>query len=844
MTCRSEISPVGTIQRTSLQRHLILPVILPMLFAVIPAVGQDAQIRHFSTDLEPADGGTAQAATLAEAYSSLVDYSDVLIIRNVNSPTSMTIADYFRSQRNITWAHVCNVSTSLNEHIDSTVFTTLANEVKACINALPLGTVINFLVTTKGVPLGTSRSPWEYSASVDSELALVGGTYEGQTGNFRWITNPYYNRFAPFTRARWGYYIVTRLTAFTVQETLGLVDRATEAIGRRGRFVFDVDPGKDGGGYQIGNDWMRNAVPILTAKGFDVVLDETSAFLTNYSNVAGYSSWGSNDGTWYSAVNGNSGFETDADMDGVPDGWFYEDAGGNANITRNSTIFSGGSWSLRIERPFVDSNETSVGENVSIIPERRYFLMGSVNRSAVAGGKGVFLRIKVLDSQDTLLATLNGSAQTGTANWAGMPQIIYEPMAGASKLRVSVVFAEANGTAFFDNIRLVEIRPHNEWVPGSLAETAVSTGGRTYTYGSGYGQSLVADLIRDGVTGVKGYVYEPYLDSIAHSDVLFDAYTRGFTLAESFMMASRLGLSWMDTIIGDPKVAPYNRSYLPDLAVSGADITFSNSIPQPGEVIDFNVDVHNIGHFPATNATVSFYLGDPRSGWTLLANTTVTVADNSSAATAIQFDTTGLSGWNSLCVFLDSPDEFYELDEGNNVACNSIGIATTRTLHLEPGRRFVSFPLIVANQSVERVLYSISGCYDYVRYYSNLDPANPWKVYVPGRAYNSLLRLDNTMGFWINMTAACDLSIDGAAPISTAIQLHSGWNMVGFPSMQAGYTVADLRAALGTPTLLVEAYDGGATPYYLQRMSDSAVMKTWDGYWIYVPSNFIWLAQG
>ncbi len=91
--------------------------------------------------------------------------------------------------------------------------------------------------------------------------------------------------------------------------------------------------------------------------------------------------------------------------------------------------------------------------------------------------------------------------------------------------------------------------------PGGIAETAVSTSGRTFLPTSG-GQSLVADLIVNGVTGVKGYCNEPLLLAIASPSILFDRYTTGWTLAESFYAASRF-VGWEDIVIGDPLCAPY-----------------------------------------------------------------------------------------------------------------------------------------------------------------------------------------------------------------------------------------------------------------------------------------------
>lgn len=92
--------------------------------------------------------------------------------------------------------------------------------------------------------------------------------------------------------------------------------------------------------------------------------------------------------------------------------------------------------------------------------------------------------------------------------------------------------------------------------PGALAETFVSTSGRTFANRNAPGQSLVADLIEQGVTGVKGYVSEPYVFALADPRILWDRYTRGYNLAESFYMASKV-VRWKDVVIGDPLCRPY-----------------------------------------------------------------------------------------------------------------------------------------------------------------------------------------------------------------------------------------------------------------------------------------------
>lgn len=71
-------------------------------------------------------------------------------------------------------------------------------------------------------------------------------------------------------------------------------------------------------------------------------------------------------------------------------------------------------------------------------------------------------------------------------------------------------------------------------------------------------QSLIADLIAQGVTGAKAYTDEPLVQAIASPSILFDRYTRGWTLAESFYAASAL-VGWEDIVIGDPLARAYPR---------------------------------------------------------------------------------------------------------------------------------------------------------------------------------------------------------------------------------------------------------------------------------------------
>ena len=114
--------------------------------------------------------------------------------------------------------------------------------------------------------------------------------------------------------------------------------------------------------------------------------------------------------------------------------------------------------------------------------------------------------------------------------------------------------------------------------PGAVATSFVGTDGRTFRepppawvpsgdpvnrsgWYAGSPESLVGDLIRDGVTGAAGYVAQPFFDGTVRPQVLFPAYVAGFNLIEAFYLAMP-DLSWQAIVIGDPLCRPFQREPL------------------------------------------------------------------------------------------------------------------------------------------------------------------------------------------------------------------------------------------------------------------------------------------
>ncbi|MEE9489870.1 MAG: hypothetical protein V3V91_05455, partial [Thermoplasmata archaeon] len=105
-------------------------MVLCLLVAVLLAAPSLSGGNDPDRDVAPSSSfppGTRSA--LSERFAEIVDYSDVMVIRNLNSQTSMDIADYFTSQRGFPWERVCNVTIAATEVINRATFADLRTQV-------------------------------------------------------------------------------------------------------------------------------------------------------------------------------------------------------------------------------------------------------------------------------------------------------------------------------------------------------------------------------------------------------------------------------------------------------------------------------------------------------------------------------------------------------------------------------------------------------------------------------------------------------------------------------------------------------------------------------------------
>ncbi|MCH2359320.1 MAG: hypothetical protein MK235_07410, partial [Candidatus Poseidoniales archaeon] len=127
-------------------------------------------------------------------FLSYTDYSDVGVLINNNSAASRTIGWAFVGARNISPEHVFlfdNESTPTGETINNQQFDDyFADPLRQMISERNLTNELNYLVTTKGVPLRVSGST-NGRASFDSEIGLINGQYNGSIHANWWVPHTY-----------------------------------------------------------------------------------------------------------------------------------------------------------------------------------------------------------------------------------------------------------------------------------------------------------------------------------------------------------------------------------------------------------------------------------------------------------------------------------------------------------------------------------------------------------------------------------------------------------------------------------------------------------------------------
>jgi hypothetical protein len=171
-------------------------------------------------------------------------------------------------------------------------------------------------------------------------------------------------------------------------------------------------------------------------------------------------------------------------------------------------------------------------------------------------------------------------------------------------------------------------------------------------------------------------------------------------------------------------------------------------------------------------------------------------------------------------------------------------ITTVVLFQFHEGWNLLSIPFIQSDTNLSSVLSPISGSYDAVQWFKVNDSIDPWKHHQSSRPslWNDLMHLDHTTGFWIRISDPLDPYFDYSGdPPSTnqTIQLHPGWNLVGYPSLFNYNRTRGLNnLEFGSDVDCIQWFDANDQTWHFLEEGDD--FKIGMGYWIHSTVEVIW----
>ena len=231
------------------------------------------------------------------SFAQTTSYDDVGVIVNVNSPVSMQIGSYFQQARNIPNQNMIYVSVPTTEVINDTEFTQLRTQIENYLVSQNLQDSLNYLVTTKGVPLKRNSIDCVVNAgngdcgSVDAELSLILGIHQNQIGQASAFVNPYFNQNEHFSRAQYGIYLVTRLDGYSQEDVLQMIDRSGPLTGVNQQIatgVIDLVEAYGMDTIYFMDSYVQPTYDNMLAENWNATMDLSPAVLTDQNNVFTY----------------------------------------------------------------------------------------------------------------------------------------------------------------------------------------------------------------------------------------------------------------------------------------------------------------------------------------------------------------------------------------------------------------------------------------------------------------------------------------------------------------------------------------------------------------------------
>lgn len=176
---------------------------------------------------------------------------------------------------------------------------------------------------------------------------------------------------------------------------------------------------------------------------------------------------------------------------------------------------------------------------------------------------------------------------------------------------------------------------------------------------------------------------------------------------------------------------------------------------------------------------------------------------------------------------------------------------TTIQIPVKAGWNLLAMPALDQPLPLPEGLSSIAGAWLEVHAYDPTDAQQPWKAIfadTPAQA-DSLRQLNSLQGFWL--LAAADATLTIQVPTSllasgSAVEIHPGWNLVGFPGETATPAEDALRpiAAVVKSVFALDSTENGAwlvySPSAVPAANTLQTLEPGRGYWIYANARATW----
>ena len=172
------------------------------------------------------------------------------------------------------------------------------------------------------------------------------------------------------------------------------------------------------------------------------------------------------------------------------------------------------------------------------------------------------------------------------------------------------------------------------------------------------------------------------------------------------------------------------------------------------------------------------------------------------------------------------------ITEGQKTTLNAVfGVAPlSQTLQLNTGWNLISFNIQPNNMNLNSILNPIIG--------NVIQIKNVKESFHPAMAsyYNTLTNLNINIGYWINVTTATDLYLEGTPidPATHPINLNSGWNLIPYypeNTLSVDVAMQSISSYVQEVKYLDQVYFPGSINNTLNQMEPGK------GYWVKVSQD-------